>query len=192
MRSFNKYHFKGQKEGERIISVIHRHWFDILVQFSIVLVLLFLFIGSYILVPILFTDINETLGINFLHFMENLFLIFIWMTFFVIWIDFYFDVWIITNERIVNINQKGLFSRVVSELELENIQDITTEVYGMIPTFFNYGNLYVQTAAERERFLFRNVPDPYRIKDEIMNLQNEFEKQEGRELGNLIHKQIHE
>lgn len=192
MQNFTKYHFRGQKEHEKILMVVHRHWFDILTQFIIIAAMLFVLIGSYIAVPYIFPDLQETLGDAFFLFLESLFLLFVWMTFFIIFIDYYFDVWIVTNERIVNINQKGLFSRVVSELELENIQDITTDVRGLIPTFLNYGNLFVQTAAERERFLFRNVPNPYAIKDIIMNLQEEYEKKEGKELGKIIHDQINE
>jgi hypothetical protein len=101
-------------------------------------------------------------------------------------------VWIVTNERIVNIEQLGLFSRDVSELELENVQDMTVEVLGIIPTFLNYGNLYVQTAAEKERFVFRHVPNPYAIKDLVMNLQKSYEKKEASDLGAVIRKEIHD
>jgi len=98
---------------------------------------------------------------------------FIWIFFFLIWIDYYFDVWIITNLRIVNIEQKGLFNRSVSEMDFGRIQDVTAEVIGIIPTFFNYGDVFIQTAAETERFLFRQVPDPYHIKDVLMQLQKQ-------------------
>jgi uncharacterized membrane protein YdbT with pleckstrin-like domain len=124
-------------------------------------------------------------------FIRNLFFIFTWITFFIIWIDYYFDVWIVTNQRIVNIEQKGMFSRVVSELELEKIQDVTTDVRGVIPTFLNYGDLMVQTAAERERFRFRKVPDPYAVKDLIMKLQNELEDKEENEFGEMLKEKIH-
>lgn len=189
-RSFNNYHFKGQKSGENILLVVHRHWFDILTQFIIIAAMIIVLIGSYFIIPFIFPEIQEAVGDNFLLFLETLFLLFIWIGFFIIFIDYYFDVWIVTNERVVNIIQKGLFSRVVSELELENIQDITTDVRGLIPTFLNYGNLFIQTAGERERFIFRNVPNPYAIKDLIMNLQEEYEKKEGKELGQIIQKQI--
>jgi hypothetical protein len=106
-------------------------------------------------------------------------------------VDYYLDVWIVTDQRIVNIEQKGLFGRIVSELELENIQDITTDVKGVIPTFLNYCNLYVQTAAEMERFVFRNIPDPYSVKDMIMNLQKKQEKKEENEFGEMIRKKVH-
>jgi len=80
---------------------------------------------------------------------------------------------------------------VVSELELEKIQDVTTDVRGVIPTFLNYGNLLIQTAGERERFIFRNVPDPYEIKDTIMKLQNELENREENEFGEMLREKIH-
>ena len=110
-------------------------------------------------------------------FLENSFALITWITFFLIWIDYYFDVWIITTKRIVNINQQGLFTRTVSELELDKIQDITTDVRGVIPTFLNFGDLQIQTAAEQERFLFAKVPNPYLLKDTIMNLEKTNAKQ---------------
>jgi uncharacterized membrane protein YdbT with pleckstrin-like domain len=105
---------------------------------------------------------------------------FIWITFFLIWIDYYFDVWIITDRRVVNIEQKGLFNRQVSELELLRIQDITTEVTGVIPTILNYGDVFIQTAGENPRFIFRQVSDPYGIKDTLMNLQKKRSREESR------------
>ena len=191
MENFTRFHFAGQKDGEQILKVIHRHWFDILVQFFIVLGMLLVFFLTVIYLPLIFPALRESLGQMLFMFLENLFFILTWFTFFLIWIDYYFDVWIVTDQRIVNIEQKGLFARVVSELELENIQDITTDVKGVIPTFLNYGNLYVQTAAEMERFVFRNIPDPYSVKDMIMNLQKSAENKEENEFGEMLKKKIH-
>jgi len=90
---------------------------------------------------------------------------------FLIWIDYYFDVWIITTERVINVEQKGMFSRRVSELSYAKVQDITTEVLGFLPSMLNYGDVYVQTAGEQERFVFRTVSDPYHIKNIIAEQQ---------------------
>jgi uncharacterized membrane protein YdbT with pleckstrin-like domain len=188
---FTKYHFDGQKPDEKILLVLHRHWFDILSQFTIIFLMLVFFFGSYFL-PFLFYDtLSGPLFDHLAAFFRNLFFLFIWIMFFIIWIDYYLDVWIVTDRRIVNIEQKGLFSRVVSELQLEKIQDVTTQVQGIIPTFLNYGDLFVQTAAEEERFLFHNIPDPYAVKDLVMNLQKKFETQEENEFGEMLKKKIH-
>ncbi len=192
MENFNQFHFKGQKPGETILMVIHRHWFNILSKFFILFILLVLLFFSFFSNFFIPTALLSDSSANLISFFQNSFFIFIWLFFFITWIDYYFDVWIVTNERIVNINQKGLFSREVSELEMEKIQDITVEVLGIIPTFFNYGNLYIQTAGETERFIFARVPNPYAIKDLIMNLQKDYEKAEAENLGSVIRKEIHE
>ena len=190
MDKFNKYHFDGQKPGEQILLVLHRHWFDIASQFLIILFMLAILFGSYGLSSLFSPVFQEQNFKIFSAFLRNLFFILIWITFFLIWVDYYLDVWIITDRRIVNIEQKGLFSRIVSELELENIQDITSDVKGIIPTFLNYGNLFVQTAAEKERFIFRNIPNPYEVKDMVMNLQKKFEDKEENEFGEMLRKKI--
>ena len=164
MRSFNTFHFKGQRDGEEVLQILRRHWFDIFLQlFWAFLILAFLTFISTAL-PSLFPAISKAPYKNLFTFLENLFLLLIWIISFVIWVDYYFDVWIVTNKRVVNIEQKGLFSRNVSELELEKIQDITTEVHGLIPTFLNYGDVFIQTAGERERFLFVKYPTLIKLK----------------------------
>jgi hypothetical protein len=188
---FTHYHFDGQKEKEEILKVLHRHWFNLLCQFVIIFFMLGLFLASFWLPSFLVDSLSISLDANFVSFIQNLFFIFTWLLFFVIWIDYYFDVWIVTNERIVNIEQKGLFTRVVSELELEKIQDVTTDVRGVIPTFLNYGDLLVQTAAEMERFRFRKIPDPYAAKDLIMKLQNDLESKEENQFGEMLREKIH-
>lgn len=84
--------------------------------------------------------------------------------------DYWLDVWIVTNERIINAEQLGLFNRLVSEVHLEQVQDITSETKGFLETFLTYGDVYVQTAAERERFRFKNVDNPDDVKITISEL----------------------
>lgn len=177
-----RYHFENQHEKEEILDIIHRHWFGIFLHFvSIILITLFL-LGSFLLQPLLFPQMNGAGTARFFSFIQNTLFIFIWLYGFLIWIDYYFDVWIITNERVVNIEQKGLFVRVVSELRFDRIQDVTSTVTGLIPTVLNYGDVAVQTAAEEERFVFRQVPDPYHIKDLLMKLSKSSMNEDLREM----------
>lgn len=122
------------------------------------------------LIPMLFPGIIGSQNAPIFFFLENSFLLFLWVTLFLIWIDVSFDVWIITEERIVNIEQKGLFTRRVSELRFHTIQDVTSEVNGVLPSILNYGDVLVQTAGENPRFIFRNIPNPIEVKDRIMQL----------------------
>lgn len=167
-KDFSRYHFQGQRPNEVIISVIHRHWFDIVTHFILIFLFTGLILGSFFILPAFATGSGLLDNPRFFLFIQNTFLLFLWMYSFLIWIDYYFDVWIITNERVINIEQKGLFVRAVSELKFSRIQDVTSEVRGMIPTILNFGDVKVQTASEEDYFLFRQVPDPYHVKDVIM------------------------
>jgi hypothetical protein len=93
------------------------------------------------------------------------------------WVDTYLDVWTITNKRIINREQKGLFNRLVSELELHQIQDVAVEQKGFLSTFLNYGFLYIQTAAARERFIFKDIAQPVKISRLIQGLAENAKKE---------------
>ncbi len=165
---FSRYHFQGQRESEEILRVIHRHWFDILTHFIIIVLFLGLLFGSLALLPLMYPNwLGAEVG-RFALFIQNSIMLLLWLYAFLVWIDYFFDVWIITSERVINIEQKGLFVRSVSELKFSRIQDVTSEVHGMIPTILNFGDVKVQTASEEDLFLFRRVPDPYHVKDVIM------------------------
>lgn len=173
-------------EGEQIIMIVRRHWFNILQNLLSVFIMAALLVASFLYFPAIFSSLSARAYNGLFLFGETVFAMIIWIIFFLIWVDYYFDVWIVTTRRIINVEQKGLFSREVSELKLEKIQDISTEVLGVIPTFLNYGDVYIQTAAEQERFLFRRVPDPYRIKDIIMGLQKRHEHEATEEFKEII------
>ncbi|MDD3498354.1 MAG: PH domain-containing protein [Candidatus Moranbacteria bacterium] len=169
MDRFKNFHFRGQHSEEKIIKIVRRHWFNIFQQYLIIFAMVFLLILSIQILPgILSIPTNSP---EF-WFVESFFAIIIWIYIFILWIDFYFDVWIITDNRIVNIEQKALFMRHISELDFSKIQDVSTEVDGLIPTVLNYGDVHIQTAGTRGRFLFHKVPDPYGLKGLIMDMQN--------------------
>lgn len=165
---FSRYHFQGQRESETVLRVIHRHWFDIATHFFVIIVFIAMLFGSLSLIPLLYPNWLGSEMFRFVLFIENSLILLVWLYAFLVWIDYFFDVWIITNERVINIEQKGLFVRTVSELKFSRIQDVTSEVSGMIPTILNFGDVKVQTASEEDFFLFRRVPDPYHVKDVIM------------------------
>lgn len=168
MQNFEQFHFHGQHTGEKIIKIIRRHWLNIAQQYFIIIGIVFLMIISLNILPMYFIE-NDELPV--FMFVQSLLAIVLWIYSFIIWIDFYFDVWIITDKRIVNIEQKALFVRSVSELKFDKVQDVSTEIIGLIPTVLNFGDVHVQTAGNTERFLFHKVPDPQKIKGLIMNMQ---------------------
>lgn len=189
---FSPEHIKSIGDNERIIKIVHRHWFNIIKQFFPIFLMAGFMFSMMVFLPSYVEIFQQPGAYKILLFVESMFFIFIWIFAFFIWIDYYFDIWIITSEKIINVEQRGMFIRSVSEVKFERIQDVTVEVIGMIPTILNYGDVFIQTAGEKERFIFRQVAEPYKLKDTIMELQKERVSEETNELGEAIRKEIRE
>ncbi|MEI7890478.1 MAG: PH domain-containing protein [bacterium] len=190
MKEFENYHFKDLDESDEILYVYHRNWFYLLQQYFFLILMLVVFVGAVLYFPLLFPDMLADNYRAATLFFENVVLLALWLFGFLIWVDYYFDVWVITAQRIVNIEQKGLFMRKVSELRYEKIQDVTTQVEGIIPTMLNFGDVKIQTAAEEGEFIFRTVSDPYHVKNIILELQRKQQDNDTAEIGEMIKEKI--
>jgi len=155
------------REGEHVLATYRRHMIVLLFE----AVPLIFFLGVIVAVaafsvsqmPDEFTPLLSLVFLAALFFI-NLF----WIALFVVLTDFYLDLWVVTDKRVIAVEQKGFFSRTVSEFELSKIQDITVSVHGIIPTLLRYGDLTVRTASEHENFTFKQVPHPGTVKDELL------------------------
>lgn len=165
-----KKHFPGQLSDEKIFTVIHRHWFNILSHFVSIAFCVVGIVVFFVMAPVIATWVEFPLSTALVYFITTTGLLFLWVYTFFVWIDYYFDVWVITDERALNVEQKGLFTRVISEVHLGRVQDVTTKIEGFLPTLLNYGDIFIQTAGEEKYFHFRNVADPDKHKDEIVRL----------------------
>ena len=81
--------------------------------------------------------------------------------------NYYLDVWYVTSDKLVDIEQRGLFHRDEAALRLENIQDVAIASKGIIQTLLGFGNIRAQTAGERREFIMRNIANPERVKEVI-------------------------
>jgi len=94
----------------------------------------------------------------------------------------FFNIYILTDERIVDVDFHNIFFRKISTAKIEEIQDVNVQSSGAFQTFFGYGSVFVQTAAEVSQFEFLSVPHPDKIGKIINQLidAEEQEKLEGR------------
>lgn len=162
-------YFPSQKTQEKVFLLLRRHWFT---YFG------FVAVAVIMSVPILFVIIlwinrpdyfTATMG-NIAIIVVFAYILFALAVMLYGFIDYYLDVYIVTNERIVNVEQNGFFRRKISELHLHQIQDVSAKVDGMFSTVLHYGNVYIQTAGERENFVFQSIPNPYRVSKLIVDL----------------------
>ncbi len=167
-----KHYIPHKNPNEEIILLVRRHWLIFLGYISFWILLAIGPVALYglaIYFNIFIDNISDEVY-ALVAFLISLYYIYVCLFAYHAFIDYYLDVWIITNERIVNTEQNGVFSRVTSELSFRNVQDVTIEINGILPTIFNYGNVYIQTAAEKNRFVFEQVADPQIISNKISAL----------------------
>lgn len=148
-------------EGEHILHEIRKHWFVLFSELALSIFLLFLPLFGYtILKSLSITVVAIGNSLVLFLFFYALWILIMWVIILIIWTDYYLDIWIITNKRLIDVEQKGFFNRVVSTVDLENIQDSTDEVKGIIPTLLRFGNINVQTAASEGVFVIKGIDNP--------------------------------
>lgn len=164
---------------------VRKHWF-VLVS-KLIVPVIFLFVPLLLLFALrsvegyMSADTLEAIARTFsgplIVFFALLWSFCMWIWAFIIWTDYYLDIWVVTNKRVFDIEQKGFFQREISILRMDRVQDITTNVRGIIPTFFNFGEIHVQTAGSDKEFVMRGAPAPSSLKQVISSLQDQRQNQ---------------
>ena len=166
-------------EGENLIKVVHRHWF---VLASITFTLLFLAVaplvgyifmvwGTFSIFPPILRELLIS-KISWGAFAYSIWLTFLWIIFFIEWTNYYLDAWVITDERVISINQKGFFNREIITVRYSQIQDVTVIIKGIIPSFLKFGHIQVESAGEFRKIFIRQATDPEEVKALIMEMQS--------------------
>lgn len=164
------------KEHERVVAVIRHHWF---VFFRDVFGLGIMFLIPFFIIPLFWSFAVSGGGVpavpgGVVLFFGALWTLLIWNLMFTRWTDYYFDIWVITNWRIVDIDQRGLFNRSVATLlTLDHIQDVEAQTSGVIGNILSFGHVQVQTAAAQREFSIDDVANPNRVVQIIREAQAE-------------------
>ncbi len=166
------YAFAGQQPDEKVLLVLHRHWAPFMKDVARLAVMA----ASPVVILwgwLAMTDAalpSDSVAFGAVAIFFGLFYLFLLTLLYGFWLDYYLDVFVVTNKRVVDIEQNGLLSRTIAEQPLYRIQDVTSEVNGVFAHLFRYGNVYIQTAGEKERFFFEQVPNPELVVRTILSL----------------------
>ncbi|HSW37304.1 MAG TPA: PH domain-containing protein [Candidatus Saccharimonadales bacterium] len=93
------------------------------------------------------------------------------MLFFPFWIGWYFSVFIVTDQRFIQITQKGLFHRAVADIGLSQIQSVNYEIAGLQETLLGFGTIKMQTYVGD--LTIHEVHHPAKIQKKILNVLRE-------------------
>ena len=76
------------------------------------------------------------------------------------WYRYNHDVWVVTNQRVVDSVKRHWFHHAMASADLDDVEDIRINKAGLFATSFNYGDLLLQTAGERSNFVLSGIPHP--------------------------------
>ena len=161
------------RKDEKIALILRRDKLYYLKHITALIILIAIPFCLYFLGKYFFPNLIETPSFNIIFILlTSVYLCFSLLFSYISWLNYYLDIWVITNLRIIEYEQKSLFHRVTSELTLLSIEDVTAQIKGVLPSIFHFGTIYVQTAGATERFIFKDAPDPEKAKKIIMDIHN--------------------
>jgi len=155
--------FESYEPGEKIILLLRSHPFTQTGWiFNVFVLLIILFSVNFILPS--FFSFNKIFVFN--CFGLVFILSFIWMNI----LNWYFNVGIITNKRIIDIDLHGIIYKEITSARLDRIQDITVKSGGYFESFFDYGTIFIQTAGTEANVEFIDIPYPGLVVQKINKL----------------------
>jgi hypothetical protein len=129
--------FPGQHEDEEIKFMFRQH--PLVMRKSLIFGLLAILIA---ILPLDFPMIYSSPGLTsfFAKFAIVIPLI-VLVLWFYRWIGWYYSVWLVTDERIIGIKQRGFFNRRVEEWQLDAISNVNYDIPGFQAVIFGFGNI---------------------------------------------------
>jgi uncharacterized membrane protein YdbT with pleckstrin-like domain len=103
-----------------------------------------------------------------------------WITWRVI--DWRNDLYVITDDRVIDIEKAPFVREERREAGLDKIQDVRYLQEGFIALRLDFGNVRLETAGGIEAFTFDSVPHPRQVQIEIFKRIDQFHREAGRRL----------
>lgn len=148
--------------GEKIISIIHRHPLILLKDsFRGLLIGLVLPVLLYFFFPGL------------------IFIAFVWfcvgiLAFLYFFIDWYFDAWLVTNTGVIDIERNGIFDRSSTRIEYHMIEGIAFNIKGFWQTIFNFGEITIDKLGAGTTVVLHDATNPKKVERILMKNQEKF------------------
>ncbi|MFH1225671.1 MAG: PH domain-containing protein [bacterium] len=166
------------KEGEEPVRAIRRYFFSFLLK--IIIAVLLVALPFFLMYPLFQWGQWGLLifgGLLLMALIYGLRVLTVW----------YFNLFIITNQRVIDVEQNGFFERTVSSAAYNRIRDTAFRTKGLWQTIFNYGTVIIEIANAQVRLEIRNIKQPKEIQEIITALsQQSRESQTSEEFQQLI------
>ncbi|HSW96288.1 MAG TPA: hypothetical protein VLF89_00530 [Candidatus Saccharimonadales bacterium] len=162
-------HFGTQEPNEQVLLFLRRD-FITNVPWIISSILL-------LLAPTLFLAVATASNIQIAMIPQNISFIFSSFYFLIVatyifinFITWYFNSSLVTTIRVVDVDFEDIIYKNISETKLNLVQDVSYKQIGAIQTFYDFGDVLIQTAAPVDTFDLNQVPRPQHVVEVIEEL----------------------
>ena len=159
--------FEGQDSNEKILLLLRAHP---ITNLSWIIPAVLLFLVPFFISPIFrLLNFDLTLPRSFLI----VFLIINYLLALVItfegFLHWYFNVYIVTDKNIVDVDFHSILFKNIDVAPLRNIEDTSSSMGGILNSIFHYGHVFIQTAGAARNIDFASVPRPHFVADFILD-----------------------
>ena len=159
--------YDGKDQDEEVLLLVRR---SLIAAFVWFLSGMAYFVVPFFVIPYIskiHLEGNPVFSSMFIFSLIFFWYLFLFGYFFREFLDWYFEVLLITNKKIIDID-RGATN--ISETLLTNVQDVTSETPSVIGQIFNVGSIKIQTAAETKEFEFSFMDDPSKVRDFLSDI----------------------
>jgi uncharacterized membrane protein YdbT with pleckstrin-like domain len=154
----DEYTFRGQREDETVIVVTHSHPWALVrpglwVSLGLIIIAL-MFVWFQASPPTVWT----MLILGPICLIYGLYAWFMW------WNTMY----LLTNQRVIAITQRGLWSRRIEDYSLDKIQSVASEISGLAGTMLNFGAVLLAIIGMKDQVNLSFVEDPRSLQEKIL------------------------
>lgn len=160
--------FEGQDADEEILLLLRAHPITNL-PWIILAVLVFM-------LPFIALKLVPSLGFNPAAFGDSILIVFLTINYLVVlviafegFLSWYFNVIIVTDKNIVDVDFYSLLFKNIDMAPLRNVVDTSSSMGGILRAIFHYGDVFIQTAGTARNFELYNVPRPHQVADFILD-----------------------
>lgn len=151
-------YFDDQLDDEEVLFVFRKH--PVVMRKGLVIAMLAILLGTLpsLIKPeyaYLFGGLAAGFVLSIIVFMPS-------------WISWHYSVFIVTDQRLIQITQKGLWKRSVVDIGLSQIQMVNYEVGGLQETMLGYGTIMIQTFVGD--LTIHDVHHPAKIQKKLLTI----------------------
>lgn len=152
--------FQTQKETESVILFLRAHFITNVSWILISLILIIIPIMIFIFLPNFGIDLSSPTAARFTIVYAAFYYLIVLSYIFISFLHWFYNVFIVTSERVVDIDYSDIVIHNIAVTNLNHVEDVNYTQSGFIPTLFNYGDVFVQTAGNERNFEALSVPKP--------------------------------